>query len=85
MIFRVEWRPGAARSIEGIPARDAQRIAQAVRTYAETGFGDVRRLKGRPGQCRLRAGDYRVLFTLDYASQSMVIQDVGHRRDVYRD
>jgi mRNA interferase RelE/StbE len=48
--------------------------------FAETGVGDVKALKGVAGM-RLRAGDWRVLFTMD--ANTITIHAVGHRREIY--
>jgi mRNA interferase RelE/StbE len=56
------------------------RILPKLRTYASTGAGDVKRLKGQAG-CRLRIGDYRVIFFED--ARVMTVVAVGHRRDIY--
>jgi mRNA interferase RelE/StbE len=48
--------------------------------FAETGVGDVKPLKGVAGM-RLRAGDWRVLFTI--TADTITIHAVGHRRDIY--
>jgi mRNA interferase RelE/StbE len=44
------------------------------------GAGDVRALKGVAGM-RLRAGDWRVLFTIE--ADTITIHAVGHHRDIY--
>jgi len=41
----------------------------------------VKKLKGFKRKYRLRAGDYRVLFELE--GTTVVIYDVGNRKDVY--
>ena len=48
--------------------------------YATNGSGDVKRLKGRGG-CRLRVGDWRVIFIED--NNSIIIVAVGNRREIY--
>ena len=55
------------------------RIKAKLETYASTGSGDVKRLKGQDG-CRLRIGDWRVVF-IDGAT--IVVVAVGHRREIY--
>ncbi len=41
-----------------------ERIVSAVERFAETGMGDVRRLRGKEQEIyRLRVGEWRVLFT----------------------
>ncbi len=33
---------------------------------------------------RLRVGDYRILYSIDYSDRLVTISAVGHRREVYR-
>jgi mRNA interferase RelE/StbE len=54
------------------------RIMPKLQTYAS--IGDVKPLKGQAG-CRLRVGDYRVIFFED--AETMTVAAVGHRRDIY--
>ena len=44
----------------------------------------VRKLKGREEEYRLRAGDYRVLYTIDDTNNVVAIFYVRHRREAYR-
>ena len=32
---------------------------------------------------RLRVGDYRVLFDVDYTNNEIIILKIGHRKDIY--
>ena len=41
------------------------------------------RLTGR-GECRLRVGDYRVLYEFDVGQGRVLLLYVGHRRDIYK-
>jgi mRNA interferase RelE/StbE len=36
-------------------------------------------------RCRLRIGDYRVIFNFDVERNEIELLYVGHRRDIYRD
>lgn len=46
----------------------------------------IKRLKGRLREyCRYRAGDYRVLYTVDTAERVVYVDYIQHRRDVYRE
>jgi mRNA interferase RelE/StbE len=56
------------------------RIDKRLTEFAETGHGDVKRLKGRDGM-RLRVDDWRVIFYED--QDTIVIAAVGHRRNIY--
>jgi mRNA interferase RelE/StbE len=56
------------------------RIKAKLEAFAESGSGDVKRLKGRAGS-RLRVGDWRVIFYTE--GITIVIAAVGHRREIY--
>jgi mRNA interferase RelE/StbE len=50
-------------------------------TYVINGSGDVKRLKGHGGGCRLPVGDWRVIFIED--ARSITVIAVGNRREIY--
>lgn len=85
MTYRVQFREGIERETRGIPTRDLQQILAAVRRYAETGYGNVKAMKGKPGQYRLRVGDWRVRFALDPTRGELVVHHILNRREAYRD
>ena len=62
----------------------ARRIRRSVTAYADTGYGDVLKMKGYTDRWRQRVGEWRVVFTLDRASRTLVILSVALRKDVYR-
>jgi mRNA interferase RelE/StbE len=55
-----------------------RRLDAKLRAFAETGQGDVKRLKGRAG-ARLRV--WRIIFYIE--RNTMVVVAVGHRREIY--
>lgn len=60
----------------------AIRILDTLTRFAETGQGDVKRLKEKEGAFRLRVGDYRVRFRC--AKNAILVQRVLHRGKAYR-
>lgn len=56
------------------------RLRTRLETFAATGQGDIKALKGRSGM-RLRVGNWRVIFYVD--GDTIVVVAAGHRRDVY--
>ena len=70
----------AARQRDKLSADVRKRIDGKLAVYAASGAGDVTRLSGRDG-CRLRVGDWRVIFIEDKAR--IVIVAVGHRSSIY--
>jgi mRNA interferase RelE/StbE len=57
-----------------------QRLNAKLLIFAQTGQGDVKRLKGRAGS-RLLVGDWRIVFYTE--DNTIVVVAVGHRREVY--
>ena len=64
MIRRVVFRPAALRDFARLDRIVQARIDAALLRYANTGYGDIKALKGRPGEFRLRIGKWRVFFLL---------------------
>jgi len=76
----VVFTSAASRQWIKLTASIRGRILPKLEAYAAAGTGDVKRLKGQAG-CRLRIGDYRIVFFEDAVTITVVA--VGHRRDIY--
>jgi mRNA interferase RelE/StbE len=76
----VVFKAAARRQWMKLPPQLRKRIAAKLNAFAQTGQGDVKKLKGQDG-ARLRVGDYRVIFYQE--SDDIVVAAVGHRRDIY--
>jgi mRNA interferase RelE/StbE len=79
-VKEIEFTSAAVRQWRKLTATTRVQIDLKLKTFAETGVGDVKALKGTPGM-RLRSGDWRVLFTI--RANVITIHAVGHRRDIY--
>ena len=64
----------------GMNCRIQWRIDAKLTVYATNGSGDVKRLRGAPG-CRLRIGDWRVIFI--EGPRSITVVAVGNRKEIY--
>ncbi|MFN8617817.1 MAG: hypothetical protein U0837_12010 [Dehalococcoidia bacterium] len=85
MKYKVYWVQAAVDDLAEVfaaRARDGQRIVLTARTFGRDGRGDVKKLQGsKTGEWRLRAGDWRVLFTI--VDDEVWISQVDNRRDAY--
>jgi mRNA interferase RelE/StbE len=79
-VKEVAFTSGAVRQWRKLTAATRAQIDIKLMAFAETGVGDVKALKGVAGM-RLRAGDWRVLFTV--TANTITIHAVGHRSDIY--
>jgi mRNA interferase RelE/StbE len=76
--------PRAQREIDSLDVQNRERITKAIlELFDNPRPPNCRKLAGREGW-RLRVGDYRVVYEIDDAAKSVVILNVGHRREVYR-
>ena len=74
----------AQKELADVPAKDYERILDAVRTLAENPRpSGCLKLTGRDGW-RLRIGNYRVIYEIDDGQRSVTVLEIGNRRDVYR-
>jgi mRNA-degrading endonuclease RelE of RelBE toxin-antitoxin system len=81
MTWNVVLSNRAERALERVPARDRQRITQALlSTEQEPLSGDVIPLKGPyEGSYRRRVGSWRIIFALKWDAQVVFVADVARR------
>lgn len=79
----LDWSSAAERELKKLDPPVARQIRDDIEAYAQTGVGDASRLKGSTA-FRLRVGDWRVIFELDYPKKKLMVAHVGHRREIYR-
>ena len=65
MIRRVVFRPAAVSDLARLDRIVQARIDAALVRFAATGHGDVKSLKDRQGEMRLRVGKWRDFFCLE--------------------
>ena len=80
---RIIWSDDARADVRRIDRETAMRIFAAFLRFAETGEGDIKKLKGESEDLRLRVGDYRIRFT-EEPDDVLRIHAVRHRREAYR-
>jgi mRNA interferase RelE/StbE len=83
-MYAIRLTHAAERSLSNLP-RDAQRrIGAKIDALANDPLPrGVRKLQGSDFH-RLRVGDYRIIFSVEHDVLTVVVIDVGHRRDIYR-
>ena len=78
--MEIVWTAAATRQWLRLSADVRRRLEARLEAFAQTGHGDVKRLKGRDG-ARLRVGDWRIIFYSE--GDTLVVVAVGHRREIY--
>ena len=85
-MYRVRFLESAERGLacldKPVGARVVQRIKWLVKNLDSI---KPKRLTGDlVGLCKLREGDYRIIYQVLHKEKMIVIHRIGHRRDIYR-
>ena len=72
--------PAAAKTLRKLPRNERERILTAIERLPA---GDVRSLKGRPGEWRLRIGEWRAIICLNQGDRVIVVTAVKPRGGAY--
>jgi mRNA interferase RelE/StbE len=84
MPYEVKISPAAIRKIKRLPREvQAQFVEVALSLRDNPRPPGSKKLKINPGY-RLRFGNYRIVYQVDDANQSVIVLIVGHRKEVYR-
>ena len=79
MAYTIELRKRVYKGLEALTEEYQQRILRDLSELLENPFKqDVIRLTG-DASYRSRVGDYRIVFEVDEASQTLTILNIGHR------
>lgn len=86
MSYQVSIRSRALKDIEALPLKTARQISKAIDGLANNPRPQgCKKLKGEQEYIwRIRAGDYRVLYTIEETIRVIDIRRIGHRKDVYK-
>jgi len=82
--YQVRIIPSAEKEMDKLPALIHRRVSRRIFLLEDNPRPEgTKKLSGRE-EYRLRAGDYRVLYTIDDKQHVVTVFAVGHRREVYR-
>jgi mRNA interferase RelE/StbE len=84
-MYEVIVEAGAAKGLRKLPVDVLRRIAQELRGLeVEARPPGCRKMVGGENAYRIRVGDYRILYEIEDSRHRVVVQAVGHRKDIYR-
>jgi len=79
--------PGAAKDLAALPARDGRILFARVETFAASPFAthpSARPLRGHEDRVRVRHRDWRAICRIDRDADTVILERVEHRREIYR-
>ena len=85
MAYKVIIRPLALKALKKIPELDQRRILKRVDSLAiDPRPAGMRKLRGVKDLYRIRAGDYRVVYQIQDFILVVIVVQVSHRKDAYK-
>ena len=83
--YKIEWKQSAQKELKKLQKKTISRILQIIETLPDKPHPPgSRKLHGAEYTYRLRAGNYRIIYSV-YSDILMIeIVRIGHRREIYR-
>jgi mRNA interferase RelE/StbE len=84
--YSITFARSARKELEKLPSNAAGRILDKIQALSKLPRPEgVTKLHGQKNLWRIRAGDYRVVYSVNDSNKAIDIFVIRHRRDVYRD
>ena len=84
-MYEVYLERAAERDLKRLPVETFHRIVPHIRALAENPRPvGCRKLTGSEKDCRIRIGDYRVIYEIDEGEKAVRVFRIRHRREAYR-
>jgi mRNA interferase RelE/StbE len=84
-VYRIQFKSSAAQQLDRLDGTMRARVDRKVDALAENPRpAGAKKLKGSSELWRVRAGDYRVIYSIHDDVLLILVVKIGHRGDVYR-
>ncbi len=83
-MYILEYKAAVAKELRRLPKPQLGRVVRRIQLLADDprGKGCIK-LQGADGIYRVRQGDYRIIYTINDSTVTILVIKVGHRKDVY--
>ena len=84
-VYTVDARPRVRKALRQLDPTVRKDVLAKMRALAtDPRPSGTKPLRGYPSWFRVRAGDYRIVYTVDDQARVVTLADIGHRREIYR-
>lgn len=84
--YSIEIKSTAEKQLKKIAKPDQKKIAKAILALGLDPFPKgFKKLSGQDDICRIRIGNYRVLYTVEDRKLIILVFKIAHRKDAYRE
>ena len=84
-VYQIVWKEAARNDLRNIDRNNAFKLEERINSYLSKSPKQLgKALTGQyKGLYRYRYGDYRILYEIDADNELIIINRIGHRREVY--
>lgn len=84
MNYQIIIKPSAQKDLDKLPIKELAKIASKLKLLEQNPRPiGIQKLSNEDG-CRIRSGNYRILFLIDDRTNKIFIYRIKHRKDVYK-
>ena len=84
--YEVRFLAQARKDLDELDKKAIQKITQKLKELITGSQNlDIKKLQGKKDTYRLRYADYRIIYTIEKHILVVLVVEVSHRREVYRD
>ncbi len=85
MKYEISFKPSVARQLRKLAKDIAKLISKKIDSLADNPFPHgYTEMKGSKNFYRIKAGDYRIIYTVEHGELLILVVSIGHRREIYR-
>ncbi len=85
MPYTIQFTARALRDLTDLDTTAQRKVRQHIDRLAENPFPPgAKKLHSEEPFFRIRAGDYRIIYSVEGRELLVIIVKIGHRKDVYR-
>ncbi|MDO8142496.1 MAG: type II toxin-antitoxin system RelE/ParE family toxin [Candidatus Brocadiales bacterium] len=83
--FKIDWKGSSEHDLRKIDRQYIPKILNAIESLIENPFPvQSKKLRDAESSYRLRIGDYRVIYQVDFQKKFVIIYHIRHRKDAYK-
>lgn len=84
-LFKIEWKPSVEHDLKRLDKQYIPKIIQRIESLVHNPLPHAsKKLLFTEKTYRIRVGDYRVIYQVDYREKTVLINYIRHRKDVYK-
>jgi len=87
-LFKIKIKRGAVKSLERLPEHYRLKVLEILEKLKTNPIPyrdyDVKKLKGFEDTFRIRIGDIRVVYTINWGFKTIIIHFIGYRERAYK-